>query len=178
MTKEQPDNLQGREEIVFDIYSQQIDREIDKYEQTCKRNQRNVTSRYESLPVVTSRNEWNQDKDKGKDKEKGKDKGEGDSKRARVRFIPPAVDEVQTFINENGYSVDAQRFVDFYASKGWMVGKSPMKDWKAAVRNWNRNNSGGSAAKPAPTNPALNYEQRTDDYSDIFVDLSQYGTEG
>jgi hypothetical protein len=32
--------------------------------------------------------------------------------------------------------VDAQRFVDFYSSKGWTVGKSPMKDWRAAVRNW------------------------------------------
>jgi hypothetical protein len=37
-----------------------------------------------------------------------------------------------------GGRVDAQRFVDFYESKGWMVGKSKMKDWKAAYRNWNR----------------------------------------
>ena len=84
MTKEQPDNLQGREEIVFDIYSQQIDREIEKYEQTCKRNQKNVTSRYDSLPVVTSHNESYQNKGKEKDKEKGndKDKGKEGDKRA------------------------------------------------------------------------------------------------
>lgn len=37
---------------------------------------------------------------------------------------------------EKGYEIDANRFVDFYESKGWMVGQSKMKDWKAAVRNW------------------------------------------
>ena len=52
------------------------------------------------------------------------------------RFAPPTVDDVKDYAWENGYKIDAERFVDFYASKGWMVGKSKMKDWKAAVRNW------------------------------------------
>lgn len=84
MTEEQPQGLQGREEIVFDIYSQQIDREIAKYNEVCKRNQRNVTSRYQSLPIVTSCNEslpptaktYDLSQDKDKDKGKGKDKGD------------------------------------------------------------------------------------------------------
>ena len=55
---------------------------------------------------------------------------------ARKPFIPPTVEEVSTYCTERGNSVDAEAFVDFYASKGWMIGKNKMKDWKAAVRTW------------------------------------------
>ena len=55
------------------------------------------------------------------------------------RFTPPDVVEVQAYCCERGNNVDAQAFVDFYSSKGWMVGKNKMKDWKAAVRTWERN---------------------------------------
>lgn len=53
------------------------------------------------------------------------------------RFVPPTVDEVRTYCTEKGYVLDADRFVDYYTSNGWKVGKNPMKDWKAAVRTWN-----------------------------------------
>ena len=56
---------------------------------------------------------------------------------ASHRFIPPTIDEVRAYCAENGYTVDADRFVDYYTSNGWKVGKNPMKDWKAAVRTWN-----------------------------------------
>lgn len=52
------------------------------------------------------------------------------------RFVPPTVQEVSEYIAEKKYSVNAQRFVDFYEAKGWMVGKNKMKDWKASVRGW------------------------------------------
>lgn len=61
----------------------------------------------------------------------------------RKRFKPPTPEEVDAYAAEwcraNGYDPSGftgGKFVDFYASKGWMVGKSPMKDWKAAARNW------------------------------------------
>ncbi|MEE0299848.1 MAG: hypothetical protein UD963_11205 [Christensenellales bacterium] len=54
------------------------------------------------------------------------------------RFTPPTIEEVSTYCQERGSNVDAQRFVDFYASKGWKVGNAGMKDWHAAVRNWER----------------------------------------
>ena len=53
-------------------------------------------------------------------------------------FIPPTMEEVEEYCNANGYWVDAQQFCDFYGSKGWMVGSSKMKDWRAAVRNWSK----------------------------------------
>lgn len=58
------------------------------------------------------------------------------AKPPRSRFAPPTVDQVKAYCSENGYTLDADRFVDYYASNGWRVGKNPMKDWKAAVRNW------------------------------------------
>lgn len=54
------------------------------------------------------------------------------------RFTPPTVEDVESYCRERGNAVDAQRFVDFYASKGWRVGSSGMRDWRAAVRNWER----------------------------------------
>lgn len=57
---------------------------------------------------------------------------------ARERAHRPTVEEVAAYCRERGNSVDAERFVDFYASKGWKVGNQPMKDWKACVRTWER----------------------------------------
>lgn len=55
-----------------------------------------------------------------------------------VRFTPPDVDMVRDYCIERNNSVDHQAFIDFYSSKGWMVGKNKMKDWKASVRTWER----------------------------------------
>lgn len=63
----------------------------------------------------------------------------GESKsRTRKRFTPPTVEEVKAYCFERNNKVDAERFVDYYTANGWKVGKNPMKDWKAAVRNWER----------------------------------------
>ena len=62
------------------------------------------------------------------------DDGKRDTRVAR--FTPPTVDDVAAYVREKGYHVNAERFVSFYQQKGWMVGKNRMKDWKAAVRNW------------------------------------------
>lgn len=59
----------------------------------------------------------------------------------RSRFVPPTLEEVTAYVRERGSAVDPQGFLDFYAAKGWLVGKAPMKDWKAACRNaehWER----------------------------------------
>lgn len=54
------------------------------------------------------------------------------------RFTPPTVEEVAAYCRERGNGVDAEHFVDFYASNGWKVGKNSMKDWRAAVRTWEK----------------------------------------
>jgi len=75
---------------------------------------------------------------------------------ARKRSSTPSVDEVREYCFERGNGVDAETFVDFYASKGWKVGNAPMKDWKAAVRTWEkRDNRAAPRAKPIDTNDYL-----------------------
>jgi hypothetical protein len=58
---------------------------------------------------------------------------------AAQRFVPPSVDDVRTYCRERGNSVDAEAFVAFYGSKGWMVGKNKMRDWHLAVVTWEKN---------------------------------------
>lgn len=53
-----------------------------------------------------------------------------------LRFIPPTVEEVREFCTRNGYNVDPSRFVNHYQSCGWMIGRTPMADWQAAIRKW------------------------------------------
>lgn len=61
-------------------------------------------------------------------------------KNKATRFIKPTIDEIKTFLNDQEYETDtdryADRFYNFYESKGWKVGKEKMKDWKAAIRGW------------------------------------------
>lgn len=97
------------------------------------------------LPTVTER-----DRDKIEKREEGKGI-KADKPPTHRRFFPPTVNEVKVYCKEQGYSVDAERFVDHYESNGWMVGKNKMKDWKAAVRNWNRKekpNNGKTELQP------------------------------
>ena len=70
----------------------------------------------------------------------------------RAAFVAPSPQEVKDYISEKGYTVDAQRFIDFYEAKGWMIGKNKMKDWRAAVRTW--------ARRPDETPNQTNHETR------------------
>ncbi len=54
------------------------------------------------------------------------------------RFVKPLPQEVEDYAATIDYTIDGEAFCDHYQSKGWCVGKSPMRDWKAAVRTWKR----------------------------------------
>lgn len=60
----------------------------------------------------------------------------GKPRAQRKRFVPPTVEEVADYCRERQNGIDPEAFVDFYTAKGWLVGKSPMKDWRSAVRTW------------------------------------------
>lgn len=57
----------------------------------------------------------------------------------KKRFVKPTIDQIDAYIKEKNLHFDADGFFDYYESKGWLVGKSPMKDWKAACRTWEHN---------------------------------------
>ena len=54
------------------------------------------------------------------------------------RFQKPTLEEIREYCISRGNNVDPEQFLNFYESKGWVVGKSPMKDWRAAVRTWEK----------------------------------------
>lgn len=70
----------------------------------------------------------------------------------RKSFIPPTVEEVKEYIDSVGSQVDAESFVAFYESKGWMVGKNKMKSWKAAIVTWEKRN-GLKRSPPKKSDP-------------------------
>ena len=78
-------------------------------------------------------------------------------------FTAPSIEEISIYCRERNNGVDPQTFYDFYESKGWFVGKNKMKDWKAAVRTWEKREK----EKPKPKNTALNYSQRQYTEDDI-----------
>ena len=89
----------------------------------------------------------------------GKDRlGQDSKEEKRKRFTPPTVDEVSAYCRERHNSINPEQFCDFYASKGWKVGQNPMRDWKAAVRTWEKRDN----ITPMKSDKATgwNYEQR------------------
>ena len=92
--------------------------------------QRIVTNRHESSRTVTK------DYDSSQEKEKDKEYKERLSIESRKKFTPPTLEEIESYIREQRYTVDAERFLNYYTANGWIVGKSHMKDWRAAVRSW------------------------------------------
>jgi uncharacterized protein YdaU (DUF1376 family) len=92
-------------------------------------------------------------------------------------FRPPTLEEVALYCTERKNMVDPQVWLDYYTSNGWKVGKNSMKDWKAAVRTWEKNNFGSSTSRSSPRKPSNmgNFKQR--EYSDedlefLFTDVS------
>lgn len=88
------------------------------------------------------------------------EKGKSEERKTASRFTPPTLDEVKTYCFERNNNVDAQRFIDYYTSNGWKVGRNAMKDWKAAVRNWERDDN-----KPAP--------KQSGSSGNVFLDLAR-----
>jgi hypothetical protein len=86
-------------------------------------------------------------------------------------FKPPTLEEVKAYCKERNNKVDAERWYDFYSSKGWMIGKNKMKDWKAAVRTWEKSDTG----KLAQQKPVSNFEGRKYDANSLEAQLLARG---
>lgn len=89
----------------------------------------------------------------GKDSS-GKDNSIGN----RKRFTAPTIEDVKAYCKERGNRVDPERFIDYYTSNGWKVGKNPMKDWKAAIRTWEKGDQSQRNGKKR--NTLDNYEEK------------------
>lgn len=116
---------------------------LDKLEAAREKNRQRVSAYRQRQKMLASGNDYSNgtvmacnDIDKEKDIEEDKNKKKNN--KTTSRFTPPTIDEVQAYCIERNNNVDAERFIDYYTSNGWKVGKNSMKDWKAAVRTWER----------------------------------------
>lgn len=141
-----PENLSDKEELVWDVISDLIDSQRHRREINSENRRTKKTSGNEEKE--TEENETAEKESKSSSAELNRnEKNRTEMKRTEVnsaesgahtspRFKKPTPDEIQSYCRERNNSVDALRFFDFYESKGWKVGRTPMKDWRAAVRTW------------------------------------------
>lgn len=179
-----PEKLTDKEEMVWDLIVDLIDdqrhrREINTENRKTKKtndnekneSERNVTNTNEKNE--TQRNETNEKEIKSPSSEMNRNEmkrneqkrnevnnASEDAEHTQKRFKKPTVTEIQTYCNERHNEINAQRFYDFYESKGWKVGNTPMKDWKAAVRTWEQK-SQTPQHYTSPTHPTLPEDRLT-----------------
>ena len=128
---------------------EQTRKRVAKHREKQKLSAGNVTCNV----TVTQGNATDIDIEEDKEEEKDICMGaDAQTPKKSTKFIPPTVEEVTAYCKERNNRVDACRFVDFYTAKGWMLGKNKMKDWKSAVRTWERNSSGYQK----PATPQIN----------------------
>ena len=115
------------------IYMAEVNKLIGS-EWTSTERVRKLRQSRKALQCNTNVTESNTEIEKEIDKEKEKYKRS---------FTKPTLEEVQAYCQERNKGVDAQKWYDYYSANGWKVGKNPMKDWKAAVRTWERSGNNG-----------------------------------
>lgn len=123
VTKLMPDKTEsGRIEYIYDIYEKPLSLEKQPQEK------QGIENLGLENPGQYNTKELNTDNKVHKDKI--------NKENSAKRFKAPTIKEVTEYCLERQNTVNPEQFVDFYASKGWKVGNTPMKDWKAAVRTW------------------------------------------
>ena len=137
-------------------------------------NVQNLQNLQNRLREKEKEKESERENEKERSKEKEKEKVKEKSKEKESGFIPPTLDEIAAYLREKNLQGEAEAIYDHYTANGWMVGSAPMNDWKAAVRNWSRQERrfGGSGNTGAQESshmgkhvPVQDYAQR--DYSDM-----------
>ena len=161
--------LDGATKMAFSFIKAQMDRDSDKYQETCEKrkaagakggapvgntnakkqakqangclNKQN-NQKQAKQPDNDNDNDNDNDTDNDNDIKEKKSKKESCADKPHRSFVPPTVEEVSEYCESRKTNIDPQAFVDFYASKGWFVGKNKMKDWRAAVRTWEQRSRG------------------------------------
>jgi hypothetical protein len=110
------------------------------------------------------------DKDMDKDEDKDEEKGIALIEKKETAIAPRNVphDEFHAYFTELGYPQEADKFIDYYSSNGWKVGRNAMKDWRATARRWVRRNHDVQADKRLVRDTKMSDAQRN---IDNFVEL-------
>lgn len=141
-------NLSGAVKIAFIPIRQQMDRNAKKYEEI-KEKRRLAGSQGGKQRVANQANATFAKQTQANDKQslanQADNVNDNDNKKIiyiedtkKENFKKPTIEEIRNYCLERNNNIDAQSFYDYYCANGWKVGKNPMKDWKATVRNWER----------------------------------------
>ena len=158
--------------MAFSFIKTNMDRDNDRYEKIVEaRREAGKTGGRPKKEAEKQTKAKKPDNDNDIENDSENDSENVIEKKSIGRFTPPSVDEVHEYAYGSGYSIDADKFIDFYESKGWMVGKNKMKDWRAAVRNWSRSDRQrqGGATK----GNKFNFKGRDIDYDELERQLLQ-----
>lgn len=162
--------------MAFSFIKAQMDKDTEKYNETCRKRSesgakggRPKANGFDEEAKKANGFSEKQTKAKKADNENDNDNDFLliDKGKNRKRFVPPTKAEIEAYCQETGRKLDADRFIDFYSSKNWYVGKNKMTDWKAAVRNWTRQDVRGCQS----SSKIHDYDEREyteDDYRDLI----------
>ena len=168
--------------FVFEIIKQKLEEDNKRYEEVCAarseagkkggRPKANASDKKQMVSEESKKSKCFSEKAKKADNDNEYDNDLKENTLEGVkekRFAPPTLENVSEYCREMGYTnVDAVCFINFYTSNGWMVGKNRMKDWKAAVRNWDRREKNpqrqDGAAEVSKKNRFHNLEEHGYDY--------------
>lgn len=157
------------------VYTQKSEKEDSVYTQKSEKDISVYTQKTEIGDSVYTQDRLGKDRIGQDNKEQNAPTGAGAHTREGKKpafFSPPTIDEIQEYCRSRNNNVDPEQFYDFYESKGWMIGKNRMKDWKAAVRTWERDRD--RASPGAPKNQG---SFDTDDFFQAALNRA-YETEG
>ncbi len=139
----------------------------DTYQCDLHDSQTIVQQSYNDCTTITHPNKNDKNvKNENNDKNNLEVGSKAPTKRETKRFTKPTIQEIKDFISENSFSIDADTFFNYYEANGWMVGRNKMKDWKAAIRNWNRKD--WSKNKPQRTHELSFESNPTGGYRDTI----------
>lgn len=147
--------LKGNEYFLAPTIERYVTEDNERYGQTVEKRRAAAAMRWNANNANASKSMHMDAKDANT---KTKTKSKTNINRER-NFVPPTLDEVKAYCNEKGYKVNPERFVAFYASKGWKVGNQSMKDWRAAVVSWEQRRK----EEAVPTN-----QDSANDVGDVF----------
>ena len=150
----------GNERFILPMLLDQLDRDAEKSEKLCEAQRQRARKRWDAEsaaadPGIPAHAEDANNKNQIENQNKNQDKDQNTlppdppSGGKRVRFTTPSVAEVDAYCRARGNSVDAEAFVAFYESNGWMIGKAKMKNWQSAVISWEKRQLEGAAQRPA-----------------------------
>lgn len=163
----EPTEFVGNEGFIWPAAKRDIDIAMERNE-VCRQNGlrggRPKTKGNQTEPNETKENQIEPNESR---QDKTRQDMKGQDKKEKKRFTPPTVEDVAAYCKERNNHVDPEKFVDFYASKGWKVGNQGMSDWKACVRTWEKRDD----RKPDSLKKVIaqNYDQR--DYAGVQDEL-------